>query len=637
MRKRVIAIVIASIMAISMLALSACGGRSGGGAGEALGMRAAIAQLQERFPPTSPQGTGVGGVLNYALVSGSFFAGIHNPAFSITADDGLINDFMFGGFLAGTPGNTYSQNGAATFVIDRDNMTFTMHMKDDVRMTWWDGVPVDMYDLEFAYLMIAHPNVTSPRYGSALNTSTLTGVQAYRDGGAKPYYSMDDAGKELLGGVRVFNNGRSIELSYTTMSASIIFGGVWTQPLPRHHFAGIPYGEILEHPNSRSNVLGNGAFMMQSVVPGESVSLIANPNYHLGAPKLAGINIQVVHPDMVGEAMLIGDFDVASFPAMHLGDYEGPLTGDGGNVTLLSRLQRRFDFMGFRFGTLNREADTADGLAFIQNYDTPVRCLALRRALGYARDDAAIGWNVHNGLRFPISTTMIPWQGEFMREDMIGFSLFDLDKANQILDEAGYVWREGEMYRRNPAGERFHLVWAIAGVGTEGAEITANWHLQNWGRIGIDVRLYQGGLMEFNNRIETLEFDRDHEVGQIIHMYDAAWNFGSNPNPRGLWGVTSHNDTRYQTPELDAIFDRIGDPVLSWDTPWLIEQYYEYQQYIYDNAPWIPALTAVELFAVNNRVLNFSLVRIDDDNPNTIREFAWHLWDLSQATPFVAR
>jgi len=117
-------------------------------------------------------------------------------------------------------------------------------------------------------------------------------------------------------------------------------------------------------------------------------------------------------------------------------------------------------------------------------------------------------------------------------------------------------------------------------------------------------------------------------------MFGSGWNFGANPNPRGLWGATALNDTRYQSPRLNAIMDAI-ESEQAWDRDWLIEQYYEWQMAVYEEASWIPLLTAVRLEVVNNRVLNFSLVR--KDGSREVGFGAVHLWDLSQATPFAAR
>ena len=588
-----------------------------------------IANLRERFPAGTPTGVGVGGVLNYAQVSANPFTGIHNPIFSLLAPDGEINDFMFTGLLSVYDNNFYNHNGPAWFEYDRGEQvrdadgnivevitpaTFTVHFHDDTAMYWWDGVPVTMYDVAFAYEVMAYPGLYSDRFGPAQNTSTVLGIAEYQE---DPSIGIS--------GIRVFNNGRSIEFSYESMSPTHLIGAVWTTPIPRHHFEGISPLDMENHPNSRTNPLGNGAFMFSHSVPGESISLVANPNFWAGAPALDGINISVIHPDMVGEAMLIGAFDLASMPMLHVPSYEHRLT----NASLISALDRRLDFMGFRHG----QRDENYPRSIRPNEDSYINCVHLRRALGYARDDITTTEMLFNGFRFPISTTVVPWQGvNLMNQDIDGFLVFNLEKANQILDDAGYEWRAGEDFRRhNVTGEPFEIVWLIANNFTENYEKVPH-HMQNWASVGLNVVLFEGRLVTLAERSEILNHDTDNGA---VHIYDATWLVGSNPNPNSLWGDSVHNAARYYSPEFFQILDNINSED-AWDLQWFEQQFHDFQQYVYDQATWIPVSTAVLLWVANDRVLNFSLDRsvVDTTLPGNAR---WHLWDLSSSTPYTAR
>jgi len=586
-----------------------------------------IRNLQERFPAGTAVGEGVGGTLNFALVQADAFAGVHNPVYSTLAPDGRINDFMFAGLLNVYENNFFNDSGAAWFEYDRgeqvrdaDNnvvevvrpASFTIHFHDHTNMYWWDGVPVTMYDLQFALEMIAYPGQDSQRFGPANNTSNILGVPEYRD---DPSVGIS--------GIRVFNDGRSITYYYEAIPPTILIGGVWAQPMPKHHFDGIPMGEIYSHANSRSNPLGNGAFMFSHSVPGESVALVANPNFHLGAPNLDGINIATINPNLIGEAMLAGQFDIAQFPMIHALDYEPRMT----NVTLVSALERRFDFMGFRFGT----RDAVEGV-MTNNYDLYTHCLALRQALGYARDDGTTTATLFNGFRFPISTSMVPWQGSFMYEGIDGFLVFDLDKANAILDEAGYEWLPGEDFRRhNVTGEPFTLRWLIANNFVEN-EDKAPHHIQNWAAVGLDVRLFEDRFVTLPERTQVLTYDTDNGT---VHIYDATWLVGSNPDPNGLWGNASHNGTRYSSPEFDAILAGFETDA-AWDIAQLHETMWEFQRYVYRNATWVPVSTAIELWAANNRVLNYSLDRSNPDSTQPGNNRWWH-WDLTSPNPETER
>jgi len=586
-----------------------------------------IGNLQQRFPAGTSVGEGVGGILNFALVTANNLTGIHNPVFAILYDDSRVNDFMFTSLLNVYENNRYSFAGPAWFEYDRGEQvrnndgevievirpaTFTVHFHDSTRMYWWDGVEVTMYDVLFAYEMIAYPGTQSDRFGPSMNTSTVLGMEEYR--------ADTSVG---ISGIRVFNNGRSIEFSYESIDPTIVIGGVWTQPMPRHHFEGIPMIDIPDHENSRSNPMGNGAFMFSHSVPGESVLLTANPTYWRGAPRLDGLNIEVITPPLLGEAMMIGRFDLAAFQLGAVPDYEDRLT----NVTFVSTLDRRLDFMGFRHGFRNHDTGV-----ITPNPDSYINCVYLRRAMGYARDDMTTTDVLFNGFRFPISTTIVPWQGDFMYEGIDGFMVFDLDKANQILDDAGYEWLPGEDFRRhNVTGEPFELVWLIANNFVENYDKVPH-HQRNWAQVGLNVVLHENRLVTLAERSEILTNDLDNGS---IHIYDATWMVGSNPNPNGLWGDSIHNSARYQSNRYNQILANINSED-AWDIDYLTEQFFDFQRYVYEHATWIPVSTSVLLWTANNRVLNYSLDRgvADQTLPGNGR---WHLWDLSSDTPYSAR
>lgn len=70
--------------------------------------------------------------------------------------------------------------------------------------------------------------------------------------------------------------------------------------------------------------------------------------------------------------------------------------------------------------------------------------------------------------------------------------------------------------------------------GGETAQPLADYYIQQWKEIGLDVQYTTGRLIEFNSFYDKLEND-DPE----IDVYQAAWNTGTDPNPSGLWGPIS--------------------------------------------------------------------------------------------------
>src|SRR5699024_1001380 len=131
---------------------------------------------------------------------------------------------------------------------------------------------------------------------------------------------------------------------------------------------------------------------------------------------------------------------------------------------------------------------------------------------------------------------------------------------------AGYEWVDGEEFRRNPDGEEFTLNFASMSGG-ETAEPMAEYYLQSWQKVGLDVQLLDGKLQEFNTF-----YDRVGDGGNDdpdVHVYMGAWSVGSDVDPTGVYGETAmFNFSRYgndKNTELlkDGVSDEEFDGVFS--------------------------------------------------------------------------
>ena len=103
---------------------------------------------------------------------------------------------------------------------------------------------------------------------------------------------------------------------------------------------------------------------------------------------------------------------------------------------------------------------------------------------------------------------------------------------NNYLADAGFVDNDGDGFVEDPDGEPFTLGFASMSGG-ETAEPIAQYYIQAWDEIGINVELVDGQLMEFNSFYERIEAD-----DPAIDVYQAAFGVGGDPNPTGLCGRT---------------------------------------------------------------------------------------------------
>jgi len=247
----------------------------------------------------------------------------------------------------------------------------------------------------------------------------------------------------------------------------------------------------------------------------------------------------------------------------------------------------------------------------------------LRTAMAHALDTEAVGEKLYHGLRWKATTFIPPSHPEFHDEENPGH-VYDVDKANEILDEAGYEWVDGEDYRTDPDGNELVMNFASMS-GDEIAEPLADFYIQSWEEIGLNVQLLEGKLHEFNSF-----YERVGETGEDdpeVDIYGGAWGVGDDVDPRGLYGRDAmFNFSRYSSEENDELLaDAVSEE--AFDLEYRQEAYNDWQQLMLDEVPVIPTLYALEIVPVNNRVLNWKV----DNAINMRYEIA-----VTQEEPIIA-
>jgi peptide/nickel transport system substrate-binding protein len=567
---------------------------------------------QERFPAISglqnPNAPIQGGLLRVAIPSATPMSGIFSPVFW---NAGIDNDFMQwfegGSVFSSTPAMTFGQYGIVTYTFDVDAQTMTLTQVEDVY--WHDGVPLTLDDLVFAIEVIAHPDYLGQgiRFGEAIRN--IVGVDEFHAQTA-----------DTISGMVLANNNRELTVHFHDFPPGLLHFGWWSTPKPRHVWEGIPVAGMSEHYRTRVSPIGWGPFIVQNIVPGESVHLIANDNFWLGRPYVDEVILQIVNPDLLPTFMLEGQFDIAmTFPDQHFADYQHAT-----NIQFLGDVSNITTYFGFNLGTFFPHGyvrTEAPRNPWLENVN-------LRRAMGYAFNEGLIAESFFHGLRFPATTIVPAGHSAFMDADLTGF-VYNPALARQLLDEAGFIDIDGDGFRESPDGEQFTLNLLVR-VG-QGWDIRSQFYIQSWADIGIRVELWQGRQHDFFAMIDSF-FDDDAEDWQEVDIFEFAWGAGFDPNPRTLWGDSSSNRVRFVTDEMRDVFDRIGSPQ-AWDTNWLVQQYHEWQRMAYDYAFVIPTCWRMELAAVNNRVLGYELVTVLHPDGNRTRG-GFHRIQLTANEPY---
>jgi peptide/nickel transport system substrate-binding protein len=236
----------------------------------------------------------------------------------------------------------------------------------------------------------------------------------------------------------------------------------------------------------------------------------------------------------------------------------------------------------------------------------------LRQAMGYAMDNLSIGDKLYHGLRFPATTLIPPSFPTYHDKKAKGYT-YDPATAKKLLDEAGYKDTDKDGLREDPSGKKFTINFLMMS-GNDIAEPLAKFYMQNWRDIGLDVQLVNGRLAEFNSFYDMVQKDDPK-----VDIYMAAWSMASNIDPYGLYGRdVMFNYSRWVNPKNDELL-KMGQSEKAFDKQFRIDTYNQWQALMIEEAPVIPTLFRSEIYAVNNRVKNFTL---DSNSKLTLKDVA---------------
>lgn len=553
-----------------------------------------------------------GGTLSVGYVTDSPFTGIFSYELYTGNPDAIVMQYAMG-TLVGTDENyQYDDSGAATVDVDQDTNLVTITLRDDVY--WHDGEQVTAGDIAFTHEIIGHPDYTGVRYSSDMQS--IVGMEAYKNGEA-----------DSIEGITVVDD-QTLEIQYESVGVQMLQagGGIWTYAAPRHYLEHIPVAELESAPEIRENPIGFGPFMVDNIVPGESVSYSRFDDYYLGTPIIENIELETVPTSTAVAAMENHQFDL--FLDMPTDQYESFENIPG--YSIVGRQQNAYTYIGFKLGEWQgaQEDDEGNVTEPAQNVPDPDAKMAdvnLRQAMAYAIDNDAVGARFYQGLRSRATSPIIPNFADYYNDDIEGYP-YNPDRANELLDEAGYEDTNGDGFRETPDGEELVINFASMSGG-DVAEPISEYYMQSWRNIGLNVQLLDGRLHEFNSFYDRVEADDPN-----IDIYQAAWGTGSDPTPDGLYGrYAPFNYTRWATEENDAFMeDMLSEQ--GFDVEWRAEVFREWQEYFMEELPIIPTLFRNEVFPVNNRVGAYDITVGEDPNTPGAGIHTWYLIDEDRAT-----
>ncbi|WP_297815642.1 oligopeptide ABC transporter substrate-binding protein [uncultured Lactobacillus sp.] len=550
------------------LTLAACGNKSNSNSADDV----------KNFKAAVPKkATKSGGSVSIAEISNSPFKGIFNNELSTDASDTDViapaNESLF------DTNDTYqyTDKGPATIKIDNKAKTATINVKKGVK--WSDGKQVTAKDVEFAYEVIANPATQSSRYTSSL--ANIVGLEEYHDGKSKTI-----SGIEMPNG----ENGRKVVIHFKQMRPGMNQSGngfIWENATPYHYLKDVPFKDLVSSDKVRKNPLFFGPFKVNHVVRGQSVSFVRNPYYWRGTPKLKKVTISVIGTNSVSQAIKSHKYDISDVINSQWESVKGTK-----NVNFVAKVPLSYSYLAFKVG----KWDAKKG-ANVMNPNAKMNNKALRQAIAYGMNIEPVTKRYTHGLSFQVPTLVPKQFGAFFDKDVKPYTQ-NLKKANELLDKAGYK-KKGK-WRVQPNGKPLVIHFgAMEGNSTQ-QPIIQN-YLQQWHKLGLNVKLAGGRLMESNSFYDKVQND-----DPSIDMLQGVWSLSSEPTQDDLYAEKApFNFSRFVTKKNTKLLEEMSSQK-AFNKDYRVKKFHEWQQYMHDEAYVLPMTNGYTVTAVNDKLTGYS-------------------------------
>lgn len=515
------------------------------------------------------------GEYRIAYSSNAPFEGTFNWAFYTTVVESNFMSYYDETVFTSDENQMFTQDGAMQFEINEEENTVTFTLREGI--LWHDGVEATIHDYVASYEVIGHPDYDGVR-GSTLGFTLLEGFSEYQAGDA-----------DEISGIEVVDDYTAI-FHYEELIPSLLSGGFWGFLFPVHHYEGIEVSEIAESPQTREDPIGIGPYRVSQIIPGESVVYERFDDYWRGKPQLDSIVIEIVSSSTISTAMQSGNYHQAiAFPADQFPDI-----ADTEGIEWLANISTVQTYIGFKLGHWDEEAREV----VYDPENMKMGDVELRRAMWHAVDNDTVAQRFYNGLRSEGASILSPYYQSYY-DDSIEPAEFNPELAEQILDEAGYEY-DGD-YRLTPDGEELEISMAYIG-GSDVSEALANYYMQSWRSVGLNVKLLNDRMLEFNAFYDMVENDAEG-----IDIYVGQWAFGTDADPGRFYGRKAlFNYPRYASEENDRLLAEINS-IEAFDEEYRKEVFNEWQALMREELPIIPAMNGAAIHPVSSDVVNYSV------------------------------
>ncbi len=430
-------------------------------------------------------------------------------------------------------------------ITTEDNKTFTIHLDEDA--VWSDGEPVTSEDVVFTYLLWTSPEIGS--VGMSMEKIVGTGDDGYAEQGATSVSGVVAVDEHT---VQISTKAEMALHSFTN-----IFGR-YILTLPEHVLKDVPRADLLSYDWFNAPTVISGPYFIKDVDLNHYVTLEANENFFLGAPKIKNLNIKVVTASQLLAGLRSGEIDLVqqTTGAVLQEDYDSVRALDGITV---------YD------GT----PVTNQSIFFNTERVTDAR---IRQAILYGIDRQMILKDLLKG-QGEVVEAFLASAGPFY--DDVTPVAYDPDRAIELLNEAAEDgWDKSTEY-----------TFYVNSGDTTFVQI-ASFIAAKLGEIGLNIKINTVDIASLLSIAGTGEFDLlavQYTYTPVDPYTDISWLLS-----KGGW-------TRYYNDDIAQALD-MTQKITDMDE--IIKQYRIITDITQQEVPMISAYIISAIGAVNNRLKN---------------------------------
>ncbi|EOP48114.1 ABC transporter substrate-binding protein [Bacillus cereus] len=395
--------------------------------------------------------------------------GIFLPHFMENGWDGNITQAIFAPLVGLDKEGKPIPILAKKWDISEDQLTYTFHLKDDLKFS--DSSPLTADDVAFTLTLLHDPTYSG---ATDISQTAIKGGQAYKEGKATSIEGIQVIDPKTITITTEKINAQTLSLIGGEVISKAYYGKEYKQ------------GNLEYLKELYGKPMGAGAYKLDKYIPGQEVRFVANENYFEGKPKIEHFIYKITK----------GDTKLQQFQAGEV-DYDGFTT----NAETIEQLKE--------LGFANVNVYTGSSYGYIKmNYKKSYfKDKRVRQAFIYGLERQKVIDTYFQGYASLVNVPITPVSWAYTEEGINKYE-YNLEKAKKLLDEAG--WKAGSDGIREKDGQKLKVSY-FASSASKINDVMIPVMKEDYKKIGVD---FNPEYMDFNTMISKV-IKGDYDLAMV--------------------------------------------------------------------------------------------------------------------------